>query len=206
MLHIVGLKRLYVPFARAYKVLVTCGVALLALALTFPSLLPDAPFSMSTVGMGALFLGISLNDFRTRRVPNIVTYPLMAVGALRGLLFYDPGFLIYWGVLWLLWSARFMGGGDAKLLMGIFGLFPDVRMTWLVAASVMVTGIPYLVYKHRRALIKVQGWRSALQRLGWRLVTMQLLPSKSEFEKEAVPFAFSFCLAGAAYLVLRGVW
>ncbi len=206
MLQVVGSPFLSAPFIRGCKILLVGVVTLLALALVFPRLLPDAPIPVAVVGMDALFVGISLHDFRTRSVPNMVTYPLMTVGALRALLFHDPGFLIYWGALWLLWTARFMGGGDAKLLMGLFGLFPDMRMTWLVASSVLLTGIPFLLYKHRRALTSAQGWRSALKRLGWRLVTLQLLPSESDFNKEAVPFAFSFCLAGAVYLLLRDTW
>jgi len=191
-------------YIRAYKILLACSLTWLALELAFPNLLSDAFFTVAIIGMDALLLGIAIGDLRTRRVPNLVTYPLMLAGILRAIWFHDPVFLLYWGALWLLWTARFIGGGDAKLLMGLFGLFPDMRMTWLVAASVFVTGIPYLVYKHRHALTNVSGWGSALRTLGMRLITLQLLPSPSEFDREAVPFAFSFCLAGAAYLWLRG--
>lgn len=202
MMQTLGAHFISTPLIRACKIFLTGGIALLAFALVFPRLLSDTPDSVSMLGMDALFIGIALHDLRTRRVPNLVTYPLMAVGILRAMFLRDPGVLAYWGVLWLLWTARFMGGGDAKLLMGLFGLFPDMQMTWLVSASVLVTGIPFLIYKHRRALVDVRGWWSVLHNLGLRLVTLQLLPSQSEFEKEAVPFAFSFCLAGAAYLFL----
>ncbi len=92
-----------------------------------------------------------------------------------------------------------IGAGDAKLLMGLFGLWPDVKLAYVVAAMILVTGIPYLIWKYRRE------WRSALKGLSWRLFTLQLLPSANEFQKEAVPFAFSFCLAGGVYLFLRFV-
>jgi hypothetical protein len=189
---------------RAYKILFASSLTWLALELAFPSLVSDGFVPVVMVGMDALLLGIAIGDLRTRRVPNLVTYPLMLAGIVRALWVHDPVFLLYWGALWLLWTARFIGGGDAKLLMGLFGLFPDMRMTWLVAASVFVTGVPYLVYKHRHALTNVSGWGSALRVLGMRLITLQLLPSPSEFDREAVPFAFSFCLAGAVYLWLRG--
>ncbi len=206
MLQAAGSPFLSAPFVRVCKTILVCVVTVFALALVFPRLLPVAPIPVALVGMNALFVGISLHDFRTRRVPNMVTYPLITVGVVRALLFRDPSFLIYWGALWLLWTTRFMGAGDAKLLMGLFGLFPDMRMTWLVATSVLVTGIPFLLYKHRHALTNVRDWRSLLKRLGWRLATLQLLPSESEFDNEAVPFAFSFCLAGAVYLLLRDTW
>jgi len=179
---------------RACKNLLPIGIAALALVLVFPE--PFAiPAPLVVGGMLALFIWISVNDFKTRRVPNAVTYPLMLVGAVRAIFFGDGIFLLYWVVFFTLWTTRFMGGGDAKLLMGLFGLFPDFQLAWFVAASVLVTGLPYLAYKYR------QQWRTIPRALFWRLVTRQFLPSPAEFEKDAVPYAFSFCLAGAAYLL-----
>lgn len=192
-------------FARTYRMLVSASLAVFALVLVLPGTLPipaEISSRVAFVGIAALFAQISLNDFKTRRVPNTVTYPLMAIGIVRAMAYRDGIFLLYWAVLFALWTARFMGGGDAKLLMGLFGLFPDFQLAWFVAVSILVTGLPYLAYKYRHQ------WRTiprALQRVLWRLVTLQFLPSQAEFEKEAVPYAFSFCLAGAVYLLLRVV-
>jgi Flp pilus assembly protein protease CpaA len=178
---------------------------MLAFVLVLPGTLP-IPAEVSTriafIGIAALFVQISLNDFKTRRVLNTVTYPLMAIGIVRAIAYRDGIFLLYWAVFFALWTTRFMGGGDAKLLMGLFGLFPDFQLAWFVAVSVLATGLPYLAYKYRHQ------WRTiprALQRMLWRLITRQFLPSPAEFEKEAVPYAFSFCLAGAVYLLMRVV-
>lgn len=192
-------------FARTYRMLVSASLAVFALVLVLPGTLPipaEISSRIAFVGIAALFAQISLNDFKTRRVPNTVTYPLMAIGIVRAMAYRDGIFLLYWAVLFALWTARFMGGGDAKLLMGLFGLFPDFQLAWFVAVSILVTGLPYLAYKYRLQ------WRTiprALQRVLWRLVTLQFLPSQAEFEKEAVPYAFSFCLAGAVYLLMRVV-
>jgi hypothetical protein len=121
----------------------------------------------------------------------------MLAGIVHAVVLGDPTFLVYWAVLWLAWSARFMGAGDAKLLMGLFGLWPDIRLAWTIAATIFLTGIPYLVIKYRGQ------WRGALRGLTWRLFTLQLLPSPEDFQKEAVPYAFSFCLAGGIYLWMR---
>lgn len=177
------------------RILVPIGIGVLAFALVWREALPF-PFPIAFVGINALFVWISWNDLRTRRVPNTVTYPLMAIGIVRALAFRDGGFLIYWGVFFVLWTVRFMGGGDAKLLMGLFGLFPDFRLAQIVAASIMVTGIPYLLFKYRR------DWRTVPRTLVWRILSHQLLPSEEEFEGQAVPYAFSFCLAGAVYLLM----
>ena len=185
-------------FARAYKIMVSIGIGALALVLVLPAAF-SIPSPMASGGMIALFIWISINDFKTQRVPNAVTYPLMVVGILRAIAFRDGIFLLYWVVFFTLWTTRFMGGGDAKLLMGLFGLFPDFQLAWLVALSILVTGLPYLAYKYRHQ------WRTIPRALFWRLITRQFLPDQAEFEKDAVPYAFSFCLAGAAYLLLRVV-
>jgi len=183
-------------FVRAYETGLAFGIGALAFTLAFPTTL-HVPLSIVLVGMSALFVGISANDFRTRRVPNWVTYPLMLAGVARAFAHGDGTFLLYWAALFSLWQTHFIGGGDAKLLMGFFGLFPDFQFAWITALSVLFTGIPYLLYKYRRR------WRSVPRALFLRLITRQILPSQSEFEKEAVPFAFSFCLACGAYFLLR---
>ena len=185
-------------FARVCKTLVSISIGGLALVLVFPEAF-SVPAPMASGGMIALFIWISINDFKTRRVPNAITYPLMLVGIVRAVSFRDGIFLLYWIVFFTLWTTRFMGGGDAKLLMGLFGLFPDFQLAWLVAFGILVTGLPYLAYKYRHQ------WRTIPRALFWRLITRQFLPNQVEFEKEAVPYAFSFCLAGAAYLLLRVV-
>ncbi|MBI5033364.1 MAG: prepilin peptidase [Chloroflexi bacterium] len=187
---------------RAFTVMVFSSIAFLAAILVSARALPF-PTELSTrMAFGAmvvLFGWISLNDFRTRRVPNSVTYPLMLVGLGRAVSWLDATFLFYWVVLFTVWQLRFMGGGDAKLLMGLFGLFPDFELAWFVALSILVTGLPYLAYKYR------YQWRAVPRRLFWRVITCQFLPSSAEFEKESVPYAFSFCLAGAAYMVMQVV-
>ena len=183
---------------RTYEISLPIAIGVLALMLVFPQVqvLP-VPLLVVLGAMSVLLLGISLNDFRTHRVPNGVTYPLMLAGVIRAVAMADAVFVIYWLVIFSLWQMRFMGGGDAKLLMGLFGLFPDFQFAWLMTASILVTGMPYLLFKYRRQ------WRTVPRALLWRLITRQLLPTQGEFESEAVPYAFSFCLAGVVYLWLR---
>lgn len=182
--------------AWTWKSLTFFGLSGLAFVLIWSNPVTDL-YLPAVIGMNALLIGIAVNDLREHRVPNLVTYPLMLIALVRGIALRDPSFLVYWAVLWLAWTTRLMGGGDAKLLMGLFGLFPDFQLAWLMAASILVTGIPYLVFKYRRQ------WRSVPRALFWRLVTRQFFPSQHEFEQEAVPYAFSFCLAGGAYLWLH---
>ena len=184
------------PFERAYATILPMASAVLAFALGFPTLL-HAPFPIVLIGMSAILTWISLVDLRTHRVPNWITYPVMLVGVVRAIAFADASAVLYWALFFSLWQIRFMGGGDAKLLMGFFGLFPDFRLAWLMAVSILVTGLPFLLFKYRHQ------WRTIPRTLFFRLITRQLLPSQTEFETEAVPYAFSFCLGCAFYLWLR---
>jgi Flp pilus assembly protein protease CpaA len=180
-------------FAHVYTWLASIGIAVLAIGLiSFQTSI--IPFSIVFAGMLVLFVGISLNDLKTRRVPNWVTYPLMLIGVVRAIALTDGTFLLYWAVLFSLWQVRFMGGGDAKLLMGFFGLFPNFQLVWLISICVLLTGIPYLGFKYRKQL------RNIPKALFFRLITRQFLPSQTEFEREAVPYAFSFCLGCMAYI------
>ena len=123
---------------RAHNTLLFLGVAILAIVLVRPEALPLPPEPSSRIafaGIAALLAWISLNDFKTRLMPNTITYPLMLIGLVRAIAFRDGIFLLYWAVLFALWMVRFMGGGDAKLLMGLFGLYPDFQLVWIVAAS-----------------------------------------------------------------------
>ncbi len=183
-------------FVRTRDFVLSVAISALALALVFPTAF-QIPVPLAIVGMNALLVWIALNDLRTHRVPNGTTYPLMAVGIVRAVATHNVVFLFYWVLFLSLGTAHFMGGGDAKLLMGLFGLFPQIELGWLVAASILVTGLPYLAFKYRHQ------WRTIPRALFWRLITLQLLPSQAEFEKEAVPYAFSFCLAGGVYLLIR---
>ena len=179
---------------RVSRILGVLGLIGLSLALAFPE---PSSFVTAMVGMDALFVLISVKDLTQERISNFITYPIMVAGIARAIIVQDPTFLVYWAALWMAWSGRFMGAGDSKLLMGLFGLWPDVRLVWTVAATIFLTGIPYLVMKYRGQ------WRSSLRGLSWRLFTLQLLPSPEDFRKEAVPYAFSFCLAGGIYLWMR---
>ncbi len=190
---------------RACRVLIALGVAWIALGLVFPEVIPNTQYPVTVLAFDLLLFWLAVSDLRTRHVPNILTYPIMAAAVVRAVWLGDPTFAIFWCVLWLLWAAHVFGGGDAKMLMGLFGLFPDMRMAWVVSLSVLVTGIPYLAYKHRRSLSSLQALRTAVRSIGWHIVTLQVLPSQRQLDEEGVPFVLAFSLAGAIYLAPR-IW
>jgi prepilin peptidase CpaA len=82
-------------------------------------------------------------DFRTRKLPNVLTVPAFAAGLLfhtvfgglsysqEGLLFALTGFAVGFGMLFLLWLVGGISGGDVKF-MGALGCWLG---TWLTVQA-----------------------------------------------------------------------
>lgn len=103
----------------------------------------------------ALVLLVSALDFRTRRVPNVLTLPAMILGALAWPP--DP-----WTILpvalfaFALWRAGVMGGGDAKLWIALAFWTPPVGLHALFAmgVSAVVAGLAFLLGHAVRGLLR----------------------------------------------------
>lgn len=170
---------------------VFAGATAFLLVLTRP--LP-VEATLARILFTALLGWIAIQDFRTRRVSPALTMAWMLVGLLRMVVLRDPSFLPYWLGIFLLWSVHFYGGGDAKLLMGLFGLWPDLQLLWITSGVLIAVGLPILIVKYWRNPI-----RSLTGRLSQRVITGNLLPTDDELNA-GLPFAFAYCLAGAIYL------
>ena len=170
---------------------------LLATASTVPLIVPNVnteSLLLAKMGFTALFVWIAIQDFRTQTVSPFITLPWMWMSIVRGIVERNPAFLAFWFVIFLLWSFHFYGGGDAKLLMGLFGLMPDVQLLWIVCIVLVVTGIPVLALKY---------WhtppRALASNLSQRVQSGALLPTDEDLN-QGVPFAFAYCIAGAVYM------
>jgi hypothetical protein len=144
--------------------------------------------------MTALLILIAFQDLRTQTVSPFITMAWMGMSIVRSIIEWDASFLLFWSVIFLLWSLHFYGGGDAKLLMGLFGLMPDIRLLWIISIVLVVAGIPFLAHKYWHS--PPRALASGLSR---RIQSRGFLPSDEELD-QGVPFAFAYCIAGAAYL------
>ena len=86
----------------------------------------------------ASLIGLAWFDLRTLRVPNRVTHVLL----FGGLLLQFPGSGFLWGATLLLiigWRAGALGGGDAKLWLGLLWLTPSAfHFTAVVAVGLIL--------------------------------------------------------------------
>ena len=127
-------------------------------------------------------------DLRTRTIPNRLTLPVMA--GVLGWQFYKTGWaalvvLPFWAGIFALWTAHLYGGGDAKLLMVLVGLWPRADFLLVEAVISLLVGIPLLVWKYRG-----KPWPEAArgfrQALSWR-------------EQDGYPWGAVYALGGIIF-------
>ncbi len=141
-----------------------------------------------------VLLRLAIGDILVKRVPATVTLPWMGVGLARAIGHQDPSFLPFWLTIFFVWVLNLFGGGDAKLLMGLFGLWPDLDLLQVVIVASVVFGMPLLVAKYWHTSV-----RELARRFTLRIFSLQLLPTPQELD-QGIPFAYAYCFAGALYL------
>ena len=115
-----------------------------------------------------LVILLSLYDLEYRKIPNLVTLPLMLLGLYVGF----PGNPIIWAasaIIFSAWKSGFMGGGDAKLWIGLLwclSTFGDNVVIWMFCA-LMLTGVAQMVVRALSQKRLLAGFKTAG---AWRTV------------------------------------
>ena len=115
-----------------------------------------------------LVILISLYDLKYRNIPNWVTLPLMFLG----LYFSFPGNPIIWiasAFIFSAWKFGFMGGGDAKLWIGLLWCLSSLgdRVVVLMFAALMLTGLIQILIRSLSQKRLAVGFKTAG---AWRAV------------------------------------
>ena len=152
---------------------------------------------LTKLGITTWLCTAALWDVRTATIPNWLTLPMMAaVGGWR-LYQWSWNVLLIWAMLYLVWRANILGGGDTKLLMGLFALFPTLDFALIFSAVVLIVSVPLIVARH---------WGKHPADILWAIVDRvqagRLLPSREELEEHGQSYAWTFCLPGVIYLWL----
>jgi Flp pilus assembly protein protease CpaA len=148
---------------------------------------------------GALTLYLALVtalDFKVQRIPNWLTLPPMIAGLLWRAAHLDFRWAPFWAGCLALWLLNGMGGGDVKLLMALFGLFPRIELFYLLVLFTVACVAPVLFVRYAR----VHGLAVWLRRMLYRFARLRLFPSRAEMQMSAEPFTFIIALAGIAYV------
>jgi Flp pilus assembly protein protease CpaA len=115
-----------------------------------------------------LVILISLYDLKYRKIPNWATLPLM----LLGLYVNFPGDPIIWiasAFIFSAWKFGFMGGGDAKLWIGLLWCLSSFGddVVILMFVALMLTGIAQIVVRALTQKRMAIGFKTAG---AWRAV------------------------------------
>ena len=116
----------------------------------------------------AFVLTVMWTDWRTRRIPNVVTYPAMLVGVVlaglqafpgaffdRGLLDHVAGVVIAFVLAYPFYAAGGMKAGDGKLLMAVAALKGTVFLLYAAVLGALIGGfiaIGYIAVRRIAAL------------------------------------------------------
>ncbi|RME46828.1 MAG: hypothetical protein D6796_08520, partial [Caldilineae bacterium] len=107
------------------------------------------------------------------------------------------GLLLAWGIAFLLWQLRLYGGGDAKVLMVLFGFYPAYTHLWAQIGVALAVSIPWLAFRYRRR------WRRALRTVSLLAFTGGLLPASRRVHRtNGIPVTWVFALG---WLLWRGM-
>lgn len=111
------------------------------------------------LGLVVILLFAGVIDLAIGIVPIEITYPLMVAGVVRAIVLGDASFLLYWFALALIYLLNVVGGGDLKLLMGMFGLWPHLEFFIALEAVIIATHLPLIIYRRTRK----KNWRAQFQ-------------------------------------------
>ncbi len=146
------------------------------------------------VALSAYLIVAAAWDLKRGIVPNWLTVPALAFAGGWQLYQGQWEFLQSWAAIFTLWMLRFFGGGDAKLMMALFALFPGVDFLVAFCWVAVAATLPQIVLKYWRTSPLVVA-----RRLGFRLAT-GLLPGEGELEESGVRSTWIISLAGMLYV------
>jgi prepilin peptidase CpaA len=165
------------------------------------------------VAVAALGAAATVTDWRTRRIPNALTFGASVVavafavatdgihGGMRSVAGFGLGVLIFLP----LFVLRALGGGDVKLLAAIGAWLGPSLVGWVAVYGAVAGGVlavPWLVWRGRLRATLANMWSLVLH---WRLSGFKPHPVVTLDNPEAVrmPYALPIALGALATLWLR---
>ena len=151
----------------------------------------------------------AMTDWRTGRVPNILTLPVMLLGMLLTSWhvvtqgdYMGPAMLaILWALFYAGWAARWYGGGDAKIRMALAALWPRRYLLIALLLSAILAGVIVLILDFRRTRPMITAAVGRLM-VGLSSGQLDLLRSDSqELHQRGRRGTWEIALGGIGYVV-----
>ena len=199
------------------RVLTALGVFVVAWSLFDPHLPPLTLLDLRALLLATILIAAGIADLVNGIVPIEITYPLMLSGIVRAIIMGDPSFLLYWFALAIIYLFNVIGGGDVKLLMGMFGLWPHMEFFIVMEIVVIASHLPIVLYRrfrHAEARAQLHAaclwlWLKVLDVMLGETTPQNLIratiaqrPSGEKLSRHGDRLAIAFGLAGIVYLLL----
>jgi prepilin peptidase CpaA len=166
---------------------------------------------MNQIAVVIMGLGIAVVcDWKTRRIPNLLTLPMIACGlaihttqsGLDGFIYSVAGLVVGISFLYLPFKWGGVGGGDVKLMGAIGSLLGPLTVLYVFLAGGIFGGLISLL-----SLIKTGRTREVFegvrQKIAFLIVTRQMLPEdKAPSSTQALRIPYAFAIACGAVFVL----
>lgn len=157
---------------------------------------PSLQALLVRLALTAWLLGAAMSDIRTGRIPNWMTLPVMALAGVYQIFFARHWIvLVIWVALFIIWELNFMMAGDAKLLMGLFALFPTLDFAMVLALGGLIELIPLLLLRYGR-----QPLTDTFLSMAVRVQNREFLPTRADLARDGKRLAWVFCFPAIAYV------
>ncbi len=140
---------------------------------------------------------LAIVDLRTRRVPQIVTMPLLAILGVWRLGRGDWIVLACWAAAFMLYAFHICNAGDVKVIMVELAVWPSIPFVVVLGVSVAVLGAVVSVARFRG----VGPFLRSMQVAGGRLLSGRP-PTQAELQAQGLPQVFLYVAGAALYLVM----
>ena len=191
----------------------------------------------SKIALSVLLVAAAVLDLKTRRVPHLITWPLLLVVVaarawegswilpvfLLGLILVewvpavwrvsaivllvggvqsvawmldDPDtrlIVLWWGVVYVLWTLHVLGGGDVRVFMALVAFFPHPGMVVALWGGLALASIAWLVALYRRDALGL------LVQAGQGMSGGRY-PSREDLKEQGRPTTPGLVLGALAYL------
>jgi Flp pilus assembly protein protease CpaA len=123
---------------------------------------------------------------------------LTGLVALPVLLPGSPAFwpLAGWLTAWLLWECHVIGGADVKLMMLLVTVYPAPEMVISILLAKLAGGLVVTAAVHG------PGAARRLLAAAWSVLVARQIPERETLEREGLPAAFLYLMAGVGYLLV----
>ena len=180
-----------------YYLVVSAMSALFAacIMVAFPQDFPTWVVWLARLMVSGALVTMTVVDWKTGEVPPSLTWPIVLAGAFAAFsraVTLDLGVLPYWLAILLEFRWNILGGGDTKLLLGVFGLCPTPEMLLAHSLVVLIRSIGTTLYRYRgQALAHFLKINGTFWRRGW---------SDQDLQTQGVRATWGYALATAIVL------